>query len=64
MVKIKKDNRISSNLQNTTLKTKDRVTLTPLKTVGDIRKLDEHCLSRGKIYIVRFDITSWCIKMK
>ena len=33
----KKDKRTNNDLQNTTHKTKDRVTRTPLKTVGELR---------------------------
>ena len=33
----KKDKKTNSGLQNTTQKTKDRATLTPLKTGGELR---------------------------
>ena len=32
-----KDNRTNNDLQNTTLKTKDRATLIPIKTDGELR---------------------------
>jgi hypothetical protein len=37
MAKEEKDNRTNDDLQNTTHKTKDRVTRTPLKTGGQLR---------------------------
>ena len=37
MAKLKRDKRTNNNLQNTTHKTKDRVTRTPLKTGGELR---------------------------
>jgi hypothetical protein len=47
---MKKDKRTNNDLQNTTHKTKDRVTRTPLKTGGELRcsgRVSSSCFTSG-----------------
>ena len=47
---MKKDKRTNNDLQNTTHKTKDRVTRTPLKTGGELRcsgRVGSSCFTSG-----------------